>query len=96
MRNGKVEEENIQNKFVLKLENIEDLLTKELSIYLINQQSSKLFKRLGINTIFMEINPTEWKNNTCYQTGKNLIGALHIINDIAERYVKLMGEYNKK
>lgn len=61
-----------------------------------NHQSLKLFKRFGINTSFLEIDPTEWKNNIDYQFGKKVVDALHIVNNTAERGVKLMEEFNEK
>lgn len=91
-----VEEENVQYKLVLKIENVRDFLTKKFPEYLLNYQSSKLFKRLGINTSFLESDPTEWKNNVYYQFGKKVVDALHIVNDTTERGVKLMEEFNEK
>lgn len=91
-----VEEENVQYKLVLKIENVGGFLTKKFPEYLLNHQSPKLFKRLGINTSFLEIDPTEWKNNNYYQFGKKVIDGLHIVNDTAERGVKLMEEFNEK
>jgi len=91
-----VEEENVQYKLVLKIENVTDFLTKKFPEYLLHRQSLKLFKRLGINLSFLEIDPTEWKNNTNYKFGKKVVDALHIVNDTAERGVKLMEEFNEK
>lgn len=87
-----VEEENVQYKLVLKIENVREFLTKKFPEYLLNHQSPKLFKRLGINTSFLEIDPTEWKNNIYYQFGKKVVDGLHIVNDTVERGVKLMEE----
>ncbi|KAL4141875.1 hypothetical protein QTP88_004430 [Uroleucon formosanum] len=80
-----VEEENVQYKLVLKIENVREFLTKKFPEYLLNHQSPKLFKRLGINTSFLEIDPTEWKNNIYYQFGKKVVDGLHIVNDTVER-----------
>jgi len=91
-----VEEENVQYKLVLKIENVTDFVTKKFPEYLLNRQSLKLFKRLGINLSFLEIDPTEWKNNTNYKFGKKVVDALHIVNDTAERGVKLMQKFNEK
>lgn len=91
-----VEEENVQYKLILKIENVREFLTKKFPEYLLNHQSPKLFKRLGINTSFLEIDPTEWKNNIYYQFGKKVVDGLHIVNDTAERGVKLMEEFNEK
>lgn len=91
-----VEEENVQYKLVLKIENVTDFLTKKFPEYLLNRRSLKLFKRLGINLSFLEIDPTEWKNNTNYKFGKKVVDALHIVNDTTERGVKLIEEFNEK
>lgn len=42
------------------------------------------------------MDPAGWKNNNFYQSGKKSSDALHIVNDTAERGVKLMEEYNQK
>lgn len=94
---GQVEEENELNKFVLKVENVEEFLIKDFLTFLLNHQSPNLFKIFRINTMFLEMNLTEWNNNTFYQTGKNLINALHIVNNTltAEKDVKLVEEFNE-
>lgn len=42
----------------------------------------------------MHIHPSEWLNSSAYQKGKTIIEQLRIVNDSAERGVKLVEDYN--
>lgn len=55
----KLKNKNVQKKFILKIENVEDPFTEELWIYLLNQQTPNLFKKLEINTTVFLMNPTK-------------------------------------
>jgi len=52
------------------------------------------FKTLGIGTDFCE--PAEmWSTNDSYKRGKEVVDGLKVVNDHAERAVKLIQDYNK-
>jgi len=45
---------------------------------------------------FLKVQPNEWPNLEGYEKGKSIIHSLKVVNDAAERGVKLMQEYNDK
>jgi len=54
----------------------------------------KLFSRFKINDGFLKNDPKSWESNTDFVNAKNIINSLTIINDTAERAVKLMDDFN--
>jgi len=53
------------------------------------------FKTLGIDTDFF-CEPSEmWSSNDSYKRGKEVVDGLKVVNDHAERAVKLIQDYNK-
>lgn len=60
----------------------------------ISHNSLKLFSRFRINTDFLNQDPITWNTNVSYLNGKEVIKSLKVINDIAERAVKLIQDYN--
>lgn len=55
-----------------------------------------MFKRFNIPINFLSIDLAHWHNQDDYKIGKETIKSLKIVNDTAERGVKLMEEYNHK
>lgn len=47
-----------------------------------------------MNTNFLNQDPITWNTNISYLNGKEVIKSLKIVNDIAERAVKLIEDYN--
>lgn len=60
----------------------------------ITEGSLDFFAILGIDTVFLKDDPTLWPNNNVYQDGKQKVRALQVINDVAERAVKLVTDFN--
>lgn len=60
-----------------------------------NKRSLQLFDKLKINSIFLTTHPNEWNCNEHYISGKKITKNLKVVNDIAERGVKLFEEFNK-
>jgi hypothetical protein len=58
-------------------------------------QTLNFFKRFNINYNFIETSPSTWENNLEYKRGKEIISKLKIVNDTAERAVKLIEDFNK-
>lgn len=85
-----------QKKLCLKLEDVDEFLNKELPINLLSYKSYKIFKRFGISSEYLKMNPTKWSDNLAYQSAKRTIDSLQIVNDTAERGVKLMEDFNDK
>jgi len=60
----------------------------------INSSSVKLFDRFNIKTDFLNEDPVLWKNNQHYLQGLDQFTNLKVVNDAAERGVKLISDYN--
>lgn len=99
---------NIKNQMVIMLksvdkrsENLKRFETKNIrDVYnwnmasFVSSKSLQFFERFGINTDFLNLNPSEWCQNEDYQMGLRLVRSLKVVNDIAERAVKLIEEYH--
>lgn len=94
--NDDEEEIELKKKIALKLEDVSQFIQKDLLIDLINSKSIGMFKRFQISTQFLTIDPANWNNHEDYKVGKQIINSLKVVNDTAERGVKLIEEYNKK
>ena len=44
---------------------------------------------------FLQKDPLEWEDDNSFQIGLEIIKKFKVLNDIAERGGKLMGDYNK-
>jgi len=55
----------------------------------------ELFSRLQIPDTFLAQQPQDWCHDEAYQRGRERIKALRVVNDTAERGVKLFEEYNQ-
>lgn len=60
-----------------------------------SKRSMQLFEKLSINSSFLAKHPNEWSNDEEYCIGKRIINNLKVVNDVAERGVKLFEEFNK-
>lgn len=69
---------------------------RDLPLQLITNKSKKLFKRFGISQDFLHLDPVHWKDQKSYINGKEILTSLRVVNDTAERGVKLMEEFNSK
>lgn len=78
----------------LKKEQLPKSLEKGLPA-LITSETYLLFKRLNINTEFLEKDPATWPQNINYQEGQRMVNNLKVVNDMAERGVKLITDYNQ-
>ncbi|XP_048504680.1 uncharacterized protein LOC125499694 [Athalia rosae] len=100
---------NIKNQMVIMLKSIDTNSEKNLKRFeiknirdvydwniasFVSSRSLQFFERFGINTDFLNLNPSEWCQNENYQKGLLLVRSLKVVNDIAERAVKLIKEYH--
>lgn len=53
-----------------------------------------LFERFQINTNFLKLNPAKWHQDQSYKKAVEVMNKLKVVNDSAERGVKLMEEFN--
>lgn len=59
-----------------------------------SQRTLKTLSVLDINDSFLQIPPETWGGNGDYLQGKSYIRNLRVVNDTAERGVKLIEDYN--
>lgn len=85
--------DEIIKKLSIKPHKVTSIVTKDLSNF-INANSSVFFKSFGIDTSFLLNEPDKWNNNITYKVGASIVPYKYIVNDIAERCVKLIEEYN--
>ena len=57
------------------------------------KDSINFFKLLKINVSFIRLPVDEWKYNDDFLAGKNIVHSLSVVNDAAERGVKLCSDY---
>lgn len=58
-------------------------------------RTGRLFNLLMIDDSFLSLPPQKWKEEQSYKKGKERVSQLRVVNDTAERGVKLFDEYNK-
>lgn len=86
----------VKKKHSLKIEDIPNFILQDLPVDLITNKSIKLFDRFDIQTNFLSLDPIYWEENEEYKKGKEIVRSLKVVNDTAERHVKLMEEFNCK
>ncbi|XP_076279088.1 uncharacterized protein LOC143208527 isoform X1 [Lasioglossum baleicum] len=74
---------------------------KDIKLYIditmdnfVSTQTLKFFSRFDINIDFMSKDPALWEADNNYKAATRIVGNLQIVNDVAERAVKLMKEYS--
>lgn len=63
---------------------------------LVCQKTTVFFKLLGLDISFMDEPVSNWTNITAYQQSKVFLQNIKVVNDVAERAVRLVQDYNKK
>jgi hypothetical protein len=81
------------NCFTIDIKNLNLFKCKCISDF-INSSSVKLFHRFNIKTDFLNEDPALWKNNQHYLQGLDKFTNLKVVNDAAERGIKLISDYN--
>lgn len=72
---------------------ITELDSLELSDF-INKDTNNFFDLFGLTTDFLKHDPSTWSSNQEYQDILKKVVNLKSVNDVAERGVKLVEEYN--
>lgn len=62
--------------------------------YFITPQSFNFFERFDISKEFVALDPTLWSSNEDFLKGLRIVENLKVVNDTAERAVRLIEEYN--
>ena len=67
--------------------------SKALSDF-VTERSHNLFAAVRIDTDFLKDDPDTWHDNSAYCNAKGIVSGLRVVNDCAERAVKLATDYN--
>ena len=86
----------LKKKIVLQFDEVQHFVIKDLPFELISNKSIQFFQRFRISSDFLHKDPNLWKITTEYKEAKDIIATLKVVNDSAERGVKLMEEFNDK
>lgn len=89
----KTRERTVENskKFITK--DISSLTSKNIS-HFASKHSFLLFKQFELPHTFMDKNPECWMSDENYQYCKTVLSDLKVVNDLAERGVALIQQYN--
>ncbi|KAE8739108.1 hypothetical protein FOCC_FOCC015400 [Frankliniella occidentalis] len=60
----------------------------------VNSHTREFFDILEIDASFLDVSPAEWPTNAGYIKALDTVSALHVVNDVAERAVRLTSDYN--
>ena len=58
-------------------------------------KNKRIFRQIFHPNGFLQKDPLEWEDDNSFQIGLEIIKKLKVLNDTAERGVKLMEDYNK-
>lgn len=90
------DEDNSEDRDIkakLSFQEVDNLLDKEVD-YFVSSRTINFFKRFEINTDFLNTDPDIWCKNQHYLRAKKIVKGLRVVNDTAERGVKLIQDYN--
>jgi hypothetical protein len=63
-------------------------------VNLVTKETFTFFDRFNIKTEFLRQHPNTWHENNDFQEGLKIVKTLKVVNDMAERGVKLMTDFN--
>lgn len=55
----------------------------------------RFFRILGISSAFLQKEPRLWEEDEDYKASREIVRSMRVVNDIAERGVALIEEFNK-
>ena len=90
LNNSPYSEDN-ENKFIFH--DIKEIVGKDISDF-VNSDTLKFFTKFGLPTNFLQKDPSTWCNDDEYKSISKKVCKLKSVNDVAERGVKLIEEYN--
>lgn len=92
------ETKETSRKPVLKMVDVGDFLKKDFPSSFISESSLNFFKRFKIGTDFLHRSPAEWTQGSDddFLAAKRIIESILVVNDTAERGVRLFEEFNTK
>lgn len=94
---GNHDDENdkvIPKRLNLTLEQVKSFENKDVSSF-VTPRTKRFFHRLQIDVTFFELDPSIWKDQEEYCTAKRICQHLTVVNDPAERAIKLITDFNR-
>lgn len=83
-------------KVLLAFKDINDEFMKNDLSHFVTVDTKNFFLRFELPTEFLDTDPAVWAHRDDYQHAVNILKKLHVVNDTAERGVKLIEDYNDK
>lgn len=95
IKNANSCEDDIESvkRVVIKPSEINTFIEKELHD-VVTPNTVNFFTRFGISHQFLNEDPQYWSDIEDYKNGMNVVSRIKVVNDTAERAVKLIEEYN--
>lgn len=62
--------------------------------FFVSKSSMAFFEIMGIDTAFLDCDPSEWNSRDDYKSARHSVSCLYVVNDLAERAVSSIKEYN--
>lgn len=88
------EMEDIKTKKInIRSSEVKEFVKKDF-VDLVSPETLNFFSRFSISTEFFNVDPDTWETREDYQKGLKTVKNLMVVNDVAERNVKLIEEYN--
>lgn len=81
-------------RVVIKAHDIPEVLEKGIE-YFVTAKTATFFERFNISRDFMQTDPSTWSEKDTFKKCFQIVTKLKVVNDTAERGVKLMEDYNK-
>jgi hypothetical protein len=82
---------------VKKISDLEDMVKKGgLEQFIRSKITLQFFTRFELNKDFLRKSISDWSTDEGYNEGKNIVKKIKVVNDAAERGVKLIEDYNAK
>lgn len=87
-------DEFFPKRIQIKVNDIGSYLDKEMD-HFVCPQTLNFFRRFGIDEGFLKKDPSVWSEDENYGKGLKIVKQLKVINDVAERGVRLFSDYNE-
>lgn len=94
MTSEEAELEVTPKKVTVYQKDVPKYANKELDDF-VSCESLNLFKRINLEPCFLKKDVESWENDENYLKAKDVFGKLAVVNDSAERGIKLITEYSR-
>lgn len=84
----------MNKRLTIRSSDVPEFISKGIDDF-ISMDSNKLFVRFGVSSEFLNEDPSTWNSNQTYIDALEFFKSVRVVNDVAERGVKLMDDYNK-